>query len=135
MISLHKLLPDAEGADLIRKCWGVVPSFDGPCDIIHVSQKDHEILLTGVFLTNESGDGNECKPSLMLLRFSGVTHWDYDYGCAKLNGIEQMGIFASPPPGFIAIDVHFFHIVCRQVAILRCKHQPFTDLDDDNVAT
>lgn len=134
MTPLHALLAEAEGSDLIRKCWGVVPCFDGPCDVIHVTQKDQDVILTGVFLTNESDDGNDCKPSLMLVRFSGVTHWEYDYGCGKRNGIKQAGVFSSPPLGFISVDAHTFHIVCRQVAILSCEHQPFTDLDDDNGA-
>ena len=140
MTPLHKFLPDAEGSDLIRKCWGDMPCFDGPRDVIHTSQTlssslEHEILLTGLFLTNESDDGNECKPSKMLIRFSDVLFWEYEYGCAKRNGIEDAGVLSSPPTGYLAVDAHVFHIVCRKITILSCQHEPFSDLDDETVAT
>jgi hypothetical protein len=117
-----------------------MPCFDGPFDVIHVSQTlstspEHEILLTGVFLTNESDDGNECKPTKMLIRFSGVLFWEYEYGCAKLNGIEMAGVLISPPTGYLAVDSDEFHIVCRKITILSCQHEQFSDLDDETVAT
>jgi hypothetical protein len=140
MTPLHKFLSSAAGSELIRKCWGDMPCFDGPCDVIHVSQMlsdstEQEILFTGIFLTNESGDANECKPSKMLIRFSGVVAWEYDYGCAIQNGIELAEIFRSPPAGFVAVDAHDFRVICQKISILSCEHNPFSESDDEKVAT
>jgi len=136
MTPLHTLLTAAEGSDLIRKCWQEVPCFDGPFAIIHLRQSEQDILLTCLLLTNKSDDGNKCKPSQVLVQFSGVTHWEYDYDSAEANGIRLSSIFSSPPAGFIAVDVHrSFYIVCRKVAVLSCEHRPFTNLEDEKVAT
>ena len=141
MIPLHKLLADAEGSDLIRKVWGEVPCFDGYCDIIHLRQEvsgtgEYAILLTCLFITNESDDGNKCKPSVMLIRFSEVTHWECDHDRAEDNGISLSSILSSPPQGFITVDVQSsFYIVCRKVTVSSCKHSPFTDVENEHVAT
>ena len=141
MTPLHILLTDAEGSDLIRKCWGDVPCFDGYCDIIHLRQDisstgDYGILLTCIFITKESDDGNECKPSQILIRFSGATHWESDQDCAEENGIQLADVLRSPPAGFIAVAVQqSFYILCRKVTILSCQHRPFVDSEDEKVAT
>jgi hypothetical protein len=141
MTPIHKLLADAGGADLIRKVWGEVPRFDGYCNIIHLQQdvsgaEEPAIMLTCLFITNESDDGNACKPSEMLIRFSEVAYWECDYDSAEENGIGLSTILGSPPSGFISVDVQgSFYIVCRKVTVLSCKHRPFTNLDDEQAGT
>jgi len=105
-----------------------VPAFDGPLAIIHLCQREEDILLTCLLLTSKSDDGNECKPSQVLVRFCGVMHWEYDYDGAEANGIQLSSIFSSPPAGLIAVHVQgSFFIVCRKVAILNCEHRPFAE--------
>ena len=140
MTPLYKLLPNAEGSDLIRKCWREVPHFDGPCAIIHLGQSvptagQQDILLTALFLTNESDDGNKCKPSRIVVRFSGVAHWEYESERADLNCILLSDLFLSPPPDFLAVACQRFYVLCHSLAVLSCEHQPFENLDDEKVAT
>jgi hypothetical protein len=133
---LYQLLPEAEGADLIRKCWGDVPCFDGYCDIIHLRQDDSSggergIRLTCFFITNESDDWNACKPTQMVIRFSGVTHWEADH-FAEANGIRLADVLRAPPEGFFSVSVEAsYFIVCRKITILSCVHEPFTNSEDD----
>ena len=131
MTPLHKLLPAAQGSDLIQKCWGEMPCFDGWCEVLHVSQivagsAEHEILLTGFFGTSESDIGNDCKPSRMVIRFSGVAAWECDYFAVQ-NGIRSAEIFGSPPAGCVVIEADNFRIVCQTVTILSCEHDPLID--------
>ena len=139
MTPLHKLLRDAEGSDVIRQCWHDVPYFDGPSAIIHLSQRitpsgQQDILLTCLLLTSEADDGNKCKPSKMVVRFSGVTHWEYDYDCDEASSIRLADVFSSPPAGVIAVDVNkSFYILCHSVTVLSCVHSAFNDLDDEKV--
>ena len=141
MIPLHKLLAKAEGSELIHKCWGHIPSFDGPGSIIHLRQDDSKvegcgIRLTGVFLTNEADDGNKCKPSRIVVRFSGVTHWESDRDLAEANGIQLAEVLNVAPEGFVSVDVHrSFFVVCRKLTVLSCEPQPFRDLEDETFIT
>jgi len=139
MTPLHTYLPNVDGSDLIQKCWGEVPNFDGPRDVLHVCQtlsssQSHEILLTGIFMTTEFEDANKCKPSQMLIRFSDVVFWEYDYGCAQRNGVELAAVLIAPPTGYLSFDADGFHIVCRKVTILSCQQRPFPDFNDETVA-
>src|ERR1700756_3262897 len=99
MRPLYTLLADAEGSDLIRRCWGEVPRYDGYCDIIHLSHDvvARQIVLTCLFITNESDDGNKCKPSQMRIGFSDVGYWESDQDCAEENGIHIADILKTPP--------------------------------------
>jgi hypothetical protein len=124
---------------LIRKCWGDVPRFDGPGEVIHLRQDDSSadergILLTCVFMTRESNDGNACKPTLMVIRFSGVVFWEADH-YAEAHGIRLAEILSAPPTGFLSVDVlDRYYIVCRKIAVLSCAHEPFPSSEDDAAA-
>ncbi len=130
MTPLYTLLADAKGSHLIRNCWGEVPKFDGYCDIIHLSHDvaARQMVLTCVFITNESDDGNKCKPSQMRIRFSDVSYCECDHDNAEANGITTAAILKEPPVGFIAVDVQSsFYILCREITVLNCEHRPFID--------
>lgn len=138
MTPLHTLLAAAEGSDLIRKFWGEIPCFDGYCDIIHLSHdvSTRQIVLTCLFITNESDDGNKCKPSQIRIRFSDVSYWECHHDNAEANGIAIAAVLKQPPVDFIAVDVQrSFYILCRQITILDCERRPFIDLSDESVAT
>jgi hypothetical protein len=136
MTPLHELLPDAEGSDLIRKCWGEVPRFNGPGEVVHLRQDDSSgeergIRLTRLFMTRESNEGNACKPTLMVIRFSGVTYWEADH-YAEAHGILLADILKAPPTGYLSVNVqHSYFIVCRKITVLSCVHEPFTNLEED----
>ena len=72
---LHELLPEAEGSDAIRRCWGEVPPFRHG-QILHVKRGDADVaeeslLLTVFLFTHGPEDVNECKPSKLVIEFSG----------------------------------------------------------------
>jgi hypothetical protein len=130
MRTLLELLPAAEGSEAIRRCWGDVPSF-AFCEVLHMKQAlagddEQKVLMTAVFVTNESENANECKPSKMTVEFSGVSYWEYDSAFAEANGIRLDAILRSPPSGSIAIAVEqTFYFLCRSFRVLSCVHEPF----------
>lgn len=134
MIPLTKLLPTAAGADLVIKCWGEMPNLR-LCEPIHLRRnpgKDgcEEILFTSIFWTGESDDVNECKPSKILILFSGVEHWEWDKDSAEENGIRFDDRLKTPPSGYLAVSVYGLELLCRSITILSCERYYMTKFSE-----
>jgi hypothetical protein len=143
VITLFDILPQAEGAQLIRDCWGEVPQFNH-IQIFHlkhtVSQGVADVLVLADFASFEGGVvSKDCKPSKIVIQFSDVSHFEFidAFGDHPAHGVRLDAVFTSEPPsGVLAIDTRDgFHIACRQVRVLKCIHEPLTDISEEVDAT
>jgi hypothetical protein len=131
MRELTEILPAVESAATIRKCWGYVPPF-AYLEVLHVrptrgADGEGAMRLTAFAMTDESDDANECKPSKLVIEFDGTVYWEYDSN-AQANGIRLDDLLASPPPGTMTVNVEYcFYVVCRNVRVLSCDHDPLRD--------
>jgi len=130
MTNLIELLPNIEGISHVEQCWGDVPPYRWG-DLLHIRQSgasaEQRAVLTVIFWTDGPENINECKPSRLVIEFSGVVYWEY--GClAQENGIRLSELLASPPAGTFALHVqHEFYTVCRKVRVLSCIREPFAE--------
>jgi hypothetical protein len=133
MNKLFDILPQAEGAQLIRDCWGDVPQFFH-IEVFHLkhtsSATGANITIVADFCTLESGE--LCKPSKIVIQFCDVLHFEYidAFGHHPAHGINLEAVFTSEPPaGVLAIDIgDRFYVACRRVCVVSCVHAPFTEL-------
>ena len=133
MTTLFDILPQAEGAQHIRDCWGEVPQFFH-IEILHLkhtsSASGSSISVVVVLCTFE--DGELSKPSKMVIEFRDVLQFEYldPFGDDPEHGITLEPVFTSQPPdGVLAIDTKDrFYVACRRVRVMSCVYEPFPDI-------
>ncbi len=141
MSTLFDILPQADGAQYIRDCWGEVPQFKH-IEILHLKHAIFadvaDVSVLAVFATYESDDLNECKPSKMLIQFCDVSRFEFvdAFGDHPAHGVKLDIVFTGEPPaGVLAIDTRDgFYIACRRIQVVSCIHDPFTKILDETDA-
>jgi hypothetical protein len=124
------LIPELQGTDCIRKCWGDVPPYRWS-HLLHLSQSgpcaEQKVMLTALFWTHGPEDINECKPSRILIEFCGVVYWESGSGLAEENGIPLGDMVVSPPPGTTVIHLnHDFYAVYHKARVVSCVRESFS---------
>ena len=141
MTTLFDILPQAEGSQHIRDCWGEVPQFKH-IEILHLNHRVSagiaDVSVLAVFATWESDDVNECKPSKMAIQFCDVSRFEFidAFGDHPAHGVKLDAVFTSEPPaGVLAIDTRDgFYIACRRVQVVSCVYDPCKNLSDETKA-
>lgn len=129
MKDIIEILPSLEGVTRIRDCWGDVPPFRWS-DLLHVKQSgsytEQRIMVTAIFWTHGPEDINECNPSRIVFEFCGIDYWESGSDIGRANGIPIGKLLSSPPPGSMAVQVHWeFFVACRSVRVVSCVREPF----------
>ena len=132
MNTLFEILPQAEGAQCIRDCWGDVPQFFH-IEILHLrhtnSVSGASVSIVAVLCIFENNQLS--KPSKMVIEFCDVSHLEYldVFGEDPVHGITLDRVFTSRPPnGVLAIETKDqFYVACRRVRVLSCVYEPFTE--------